>query len=70
MGNVVSIFENKREASEVLEDAKESAVDVLVIYYDKDGVMQADSSDMDQKSASYIVQQFSNKLLNGGYNAD
>ncbi len=68
--NVVD-FKDKESASNpdhVLEMAKGSYKDVLIIGYDKDGDLDVRSTNtLNAAHCLFIVQSFTNKLLNGDY---
>ena len=55
----------------VLEKAVGEYESVLIIGYDKDGVLDARASlNQDAKSILFMLEQFKNKLLNGDYQGD
>lgn len=59
------------DANTVLEKAKDNYTSVLVVGWDKEGVLDVRSTNnLDQKDCLYLSQMFSNKLLNGDYAPD
>ena len=57
-----------RNPDVVLEKAKGHYETVVVVGYDKDGVLDVrGSTNQDVKSILFMMEQFKNKLLNGDY---
>ena len=71
MSNVINLMPENATADEVLEDAKGSYKDVLILGWDEEGMLNAKSTaSLDVKELVYMIEVFKSVVITAGHAID
>lgn len=71
MTNIINLVPEDVTPDEVLEDAKGTYKDVLILGWDKEGLLNAKSTNsLNIKELIYMIEVFKSVLINTGYSID
>ena len=71
MSNIINLMPEDATADEVLEDAKGSYKDVLILGWDKEGMLNAKSTtSLDVKELVYMIEVFKSVVITAGHSID
>lgn len=71
MSNIINLMPEDATADEVLEDAKGSYKDVLILGWDDEGMLNAKSTtSLDVKELVYMIEVFKSVVITAGHSID
>ena len=71
MSNIINLMPEDATADEVLEDAKGSYKDVLILCWDEEGMLNAKSTtSLDVKELVYMIEVFKSVVITAGHAID
>jgi len=71
MSNIINLMPEDATADEVLEDAKGSYKDVLILGWDEEGMLHAKSTtSLDVKELVYMIEVFKSVVITAGHEID
>ena len=71
MSNLINLMPEDATADEVLEDAKGSYKDVLILGWDEEGMLTAKSTtSLDVKELVYMIEVFKSVVITAGHSID